>query len=88
MTDAAKADRATGDVGPRNVGDGGAAAPGLDAPATNDRGHRGSSRLSDQAQARIGHNLRCLYDSIVQQPVPDRFRELIERLDAQEPKTP
>ncbi len=88
MTDAAKADRLSGEVSLRNVGDARPAVLGLDAPATNDDRHRSSSRLSDQAQARIGHNLRTLYDSIVQQPVPDRFRELIERLDAQEPKTP
>jgi hypothetical protein len=38
--------------------------------------------LSDQTQKRIGLHLRAMYDTIVQQPVPDRFRDLIDRLDA------
>ncbi len=88
MTEAAKADRAAADGAPKTVGGARPTGPGLEAPATEDGRYRGASRLSDQAQARIGHNLRSLYDSIVQQPVPDRFRELIARLDAQEPKTP
>ncbi|MFY9289210.1 MAG: NepR family anti-sigma factor [Methylorubrum rhodinum] len=37
--------------------------------------------LSDQTQQRIGHQLRALYDSVLEQPVPDRFRDLIARLD-------
>jgi hypothetical protein len=37
--------------------------------------------LSDQTQKRIGLHLRTMYDAIVQQPVPDRFRDLIDRLD-------
>lgn len=36
--------------------------------------------LGEQSQRRIGSHLRTLYDSILQQPVPDRFRELIEKL--------
>lgn len=41
--------------------------------------------LSDQSQERIGHQLRALYDSVLQQPVPDRFRDLIARLDDSTP---
>jgi hypothetical protein len=38
--------------------------------------------LSDHTQKRIGLHLRALYDQVVQQPVPDRFRDLIAQLDA------
>lgn len=37
--------------------------------------------LSDHTQKRIGLHLRAMYDTIVQQPVPDRFRDLIAKLD-------
>ncbi|GJD38756.1 NepR family anti-sigma factor [Methylobacterium bullatum] len=40
-----------------------------------------SHRLSDLTQKRIGMHLRAMYDTIVQQPVPDRFRDLIARMD-------
>jgi hypothetical protein len=40
--------------------------------------------LSDLTQRRLGTHLRAMYDSIVQQPVPDRFRDLIMKLDAAE----
>lgn len=32
-------------------------------------------------QAHIGRQLRSLYDTVVQQPVPDRFLELLNKLD-------
>lgn len=38
--------------------------------------------LSDHTQKRIGLHLRALYDQVVQQPVPDRFRDLIAQLEA------
>ena len=47
---------------------------------------RGEEGLNDQTQKRIGNHLRALYDSVVQQPIPDRFRELIARLDDDRPK--
>lgn len=31
-------------------------------------------------QNRIGDHLRAMYDELLQQPVPDRFRELLARL--------
>ncbi len=37
--------------------------------------------LNNLTQQRIGHQLRTLYDSVLQQPVPDRFRDLIARLE-------
>ena len=38
--------------------------------------------LSHHTQKRIGVHLRAMYDTIVQQPVPDRFRDLIAKLES------
>ena len=37
--------------------------------------------LDRAIQARIGDQLRAMYDDLVQQPVPDRFAELLGRLE-------
>ena len=37
--------------------------------------------LDRQIQGRIGDHLRALYDGLVQQPVPERFHDLIARLE-------
>jgi hypothetical protein len=44
--------------------------------------------LSELTQRRLGTHLRAMYDSMVQQPVPDRFRDLIMKLDATEATRP
>ncbi|GEP05890.1 NepR family anti-sigma factor [Methylobacterium oxalidis] len=46
---------------------------------------RARAGLSDQTQRRIGNHLRAMYDAVLQQPVPDRFSDLIARLDTSEP---
>ena len=38
--------------------------------------------LNTEIQSRIGHQLRAMYDDVVRQGVPDRFAELIKKLDA------
>jgi hypothetical protein len=38
--------------------------------------------LNAEIQARIGHQLRAMYDDVVRQGVPDRFADLIRKLDA------
>jgi hypothetical protein len=38
--------------------------------------------LNPEIQARIGHQLRAMYDDVVRQGVPDRFADLIRKLDA------
>jgi Anti-sigma factor NepR len=40
--------------------------------------------LNAEIQSRIGHQLRAMYDDVVRQGVPDRFAELIRKLDAAE----
>jgi hypothetical protein len=37
--------------------------------------------LTAEIQSRIGHQLRAMYDDVVRQGVPDRFVELIRKLD-------
>jgi hypothetical protein len=37
--------------------------------------------LDRGVQARIGDQLRSMYDELMTQPVPDRFAELLGRLD-------
>lgn len=38
--------------------------------------------LAADIQAQIGRKLMAVYDDVLQQPVPDRFRLLLEQLDA------
>jgi hypothetical protein len=38
--------------------------------------------LNAEIQSRIGHQLRAMYDEVVRQGVPDRFAELVRKLDA------
>ncbi|KLK90049.1 hypothetical protein AA309_27900 [Microvirga vignae] len=39
------------------------------------------AKLDSGSQKRIGDQLRAMYDELMQQPVPDRFRELLDQLD-------
>jgi hypothetical protein len=41
--------------------------------------------LNAEIQSRIGHQLRAMYDDVVRQGVPDRFAELIRKLDVPNP---
>lgn len=40
--------------------------------------------LNSEIQSRIGHQLRAMYDDVVRQGVPDRFADLIRKLDTPE----
>jgi hypothetical protein len=42
--------------------------------------------LNAEIQSRIGHQLRAMYDDVVRQGVPDRFADLIRKLDV--PQSP
>ncbi|WP_026597130.1 NepR family anti-sigma factor [Methylobacterium sp. 77] len=63
----------------------------VEARSKRERGSRhhdvDTHRLSDLTQKRIGMHLRVMYDTIVQQPVPDRFRDLIARMDESKNET-
>jgi len=39
------------------------------------------AKLGRDVQARLGQQLRAMYDEVVNQGVPERFSELINRLD-------
>jgi len=39
-------------------------------------------RVDPKFQAEIGKQLRALYDEVVKEPIPDRFVELLDRLDS------
>ena len=43
--------------------------------------HAKPAKLWREVQARLGQQLRALYDDVVSQGVPDRFTELLNRLD-------
>lgn len=43
--------------------------------------------LAADIQAQIGRRLMAIYDEVLQQPVPDRFRLLLDQLD-QKPAPP
>ena len=45
-----------------------------------------TAKLSRDVQARLGQQLRAMYDEVVSQGVPDRFTELLNQLDADENK--
>jgi hypothetical protein len=40
-------------------------------------------QLNSEIQAKIGQQLRKIYDDMVNQGVPDRFADLINRIDEQ-----
>jgi len=47
---------------------------------------RGDAKLGRDIQAKIGQQLRAMYDDVVNQGVPSRFTELLNRLDKQDDK--
>ncbi len=40
------------------------------------------AKLGRDVQARLGQQLRAMYDDVVGQGVPDRFAELLNRIDS------
>ena len=38
-------------------------------------------KLGREVQARLGQQLRAMYDDVVNQGVPDRFADLLNRID-------
>jgi hypothetical protein len=41
----------------------------------------GQAKLSREVQARLGQQLRAMYDDVVSQGVPDRFADLVNRIN-------
>lgn len=64
-----------------------------DAKSTGPRSHmdagtagKTEAKLGRDIQAKIGQQLRALYDDVVNQGVPDRFTDLLNRLDKPDDK--
>jgi hypothetical protein len=58
--------------------------------STNARPHTSvasTPRLSSEVRTFLGRRLRAAYDSLVREPVPERFLKLLERLEATTEKT-
>jgi anti-sigma factor NepR-like protein len=53
-------------------------------PVMKDAKSQKPGGLNAEIQSRIGHQLRAMYDDVVRQGVPDRFAELIRKLDTPE----
>jgi hypothetical protein len=49
---------------------------------------RPEPRLGHDIQAKIGRQLRAIYDDVVNQGIPERFAELLNRLDERDDKDP
>jgi hypothetical protein len=47
----------------------------------NKKANAKPAKLSREVQARLGQQLRAMYDEVVNQGVPDRFAELLNRID-------
>jgi len=55
-------------------------------PAATNRSKKGGgnakpAKLSRDVQARLGQQLRAMYDDVVSQGVPDRFNDLLNRIN-------
>ncbi len=46
-----------------------------------DNAHSSEPKIDRVTQTRLGDQLRAMYDELVSQPVPDRFKDLLERLE-------
>ena len=53
----------------------------MEAAATRKKVNSKPAKLGREVQARLGQQLRAMYDEVVNQGVPDRFTELLNRLD-------
>ena len=51
------------------------------ADTSTKRGGNKTGKLGRDVQARLGQQLRAMYDDVVNQGVPDRFAELLTRLE-------
>jgi hypothetical protein len=47
---------------------------------------KATAKLGRDVQAKIGQQLRAMYEEVLSQGVPDRFVELLDRLDERDHK--
>jgi len=62
--------------------------PQVKRPEESQEGQLGQEKgqLSHEIQRKIGQQLRAMYTDVVNEGVPDRFAELLSRLDKQDKK--
>ncbi len=53
----------------------------METAASQRKGNAKPAKLSREVQARLGQQLRAMYDEVVGQGVPDRFVDLLNRID-------
>jgi len=53
---------------------------------TDAMSRKNSIRLGRDIQSKIGLQLRAMYDDVVKEGVPDRFSELLSKLDERQNK--
>ena len=58
----------------------------METAATRKKNNVKPAKLTRDVQARLGQQLRAMYDDVVNQGVPDRFVELLNRIDDNENK--
>ena len=51
------------------------------APTSDKKNNQKPAKLGREVQARLGQQLRAMYDDVVNQGVPDRFADLLNRID-------
>ena len=51
------------------------------AARSQDRAGKSQASLGRDIRGKIGSQLRAMYDDVVSQGVPDRFRDLLEKLE-------
>lgn len=47
----------------------------------------GKAEKPEQLHEHIGRKLRTMFDDVVAEPIPDKFRELLEDLERKKPKS-
>ncbi|HET6320506.1 MAG TPA: NepR family anti-sigma factor [Hyphomicrobium sp.] len=58
----------------------------MEAAATRKKVNAKPAKLGRDVQARLGQQLRAMYDEVVSQGVPDRFSDLLNRIDGNNSK--
>jgi hypothetical protein len=53
----------------------------METAATRKKVNSKPAKLGREVQARLGQQLRAMYDEVLNQGVPDRFADLLNRLD-------
>jgi len=54
----------------------------METAATRKKDNAKPGKLGREVQARLGQQLRAMYDDVVNQGVPDRFADLLNRLES------